>query len=128
PPLSSRPAPTSTCPPPDAASPGGASPTPPMSTEPEAIASSMGGPEVKSDQTTWNGSVLSSPAADSTASAPVPFWSPTSSVTADRFTAFAALPEPEGELAALGDDEDDEQPATASPASASAVTAKNRGL
>ena len=57
-----------------------------MSTEPEAIASSMGGPEVKSDQFTLNGSVLSRPAAFSTASAPVPFWSPTFSVTEDRLT------------------------------------------
>ena len=63
----------STCSPPDAAKTGGASPTPPMSTEPEAIACSIGGPEVKSDQATWNGSVFSRPAAVSTASAPVPF-------------------------------------------------------
>src|SRR6202167_244813 len=76
----------STCSPPDAAKTGGASPTPPMSTEPEPLASSIGGPEVKSDQVTWNGSELSRPAADSTASAPVPFWSPTFSVTEDRST------------------------------------------
>src|SRR5271156_4833512 len=76
----------STCSPPDAAKTGGASPTPPTSTEPEAIASSMGGPEVKSDQFTWNGSVLSRPAALRIASAPVPFWSPTFSVTEDRLT------------------------------------------
>ena len=72
--------------PPAAAKTGGASPTPPTSTEPEAIASSMGGPEVKSDQFTWNGSVLSRPAALRIASAPVPFWSPTFSVTEDRLT------------------------------------------
>jgi hypothetical protein len=46
----------------------------------------MGGPEVKSDQSTWNGSVLSRPAAFRIASAPVPFWSPTFSVTEDRLT------------------------------------------
>ena len=46
----------------------------------------MGGPEVKSDQVTWNGSVLRRPAALRTASAPVPFWSPTFSVTEDRLT------------------------------------------
>jgi hypothetical protein len=46
----------------------------------------MGGPEVKSDQFTWNGSVFSRPAALRTASAPVPFWSPTFSVTEDRLT------------------------------------------
>ena len=57
-----------------------------MSTEPEAMASSIGGPEVKSDQVTWNGRVFGSPAADSTASAPVPFWSPMFSVTEDRLT------------------------------------------
>src|ERR1700744_5409996 len=80
-------APTITTPsPPAAAKTGGASPTPPTSTEPEAIASSMGGPEVKSDQFTWNGSEFRRPAALSTASAPVPFWSPTFSVTEDRST------------------------------------------
>src|ERR1700678_3845592 len=71
---------------PAAAKTGGASPTPPTSTEPEAIASSMGGPEVKSDQCTWNGSVFSRPAALRTASAPVPFWSPTFNVTEERLT------------------------------------------
>src|SRR6202034_4292220 len=80
-------APTITPPsPPAAAKTGGASPTPPTSTEPEAIASSMGGPEVKSAQVTWNGSVLSRPAALRTASAPVPFWSPTFNVTEERLT------------------------------------------
>ena len=83
----------STSSPPEAAKTGGASPTPPMSTEPEAIASSMGGPEVKSDQFTLNGSVLSRPAAFSTASAPVPFWSPTFSVTEDRVTDELGLAE-----------------------------------
>ena len=48
--------------------------------------SSMGGPEVKSDQFTWNGSEFSRPAALRMASAPVPFWSPTFSVTEDRLT------------------------------------------
>src|SRR5580693_280015 len=109
----------STCSPPDAAKTGGASPTPPTSTEPEAMASSMGGPEVKSDQLTLNGSVLSRPAAFSTASAPVPFWSPTLSVTEDRFT--DELDELD-EAAALDDDAadvlellDEEQAAAASP-------------
>src|SRR5580700_3550209 len=122
-------APTITTPsPPAAAKTGGASPTPPMSTEPEAIASSMGGPEVKSDQLTWNGSVFSSPAADSTASAPVPFWSPMFSVTEDRL----AEPDADGSAAAdeaadeVDDEDDDEQPAAARPtrlASASVTTA-----
>src|SRR5690349_22566243 len=100
--------------PPDAANTGGASPTPPTSTEPDAMACSIGGPEVKSDQLTLNGSVSSRPAAVSTASAPVPFWSPTFSVTEDRsaeLDADALL------LAVVPDDaDDDEQPAAASPA------------
>src|ERR1700689_461376 len=75
--------------PPAAAKTGGASPTPPTSTEPEAIASSMGGPEVKSDQFTWNGSLFSRPAAWRIASAPVPFWSPTFSVTEERLAELA---------------------------------------
>jgi len=41
---------------------------------------------VKSDQLTWNGSEVSRPAALRIASAPVPFWSPTLSVTEDRLT------------------------------------------
>src|SRR5580704_12229115 len=114
----------STASPPEAANTGGASPTPPMSTEPEAIACSIGGPEVKSDQLARNGRVFSSPAAASTASAPVPFWSPMFSVTADRFTALdaegLAVPEDEDED---DDDEDDEQPAAARLASASVRTA-----
>src|ERR1700678_3180790 len=119
--------------PPDAAKTGGASPTPPMSTEPEAIASSIGGPEVKSDQLTWNGSVLSRPAAFSTAPAPVPFWSPMFSATEDRSTEPADADADADGLVVLAaeapvpdeDDEDDEdkQPAAASPASASTVAA-----
>ena len=50
----------------------------------------MGGPEVKSAQVTLNGNVLSRPAACRTASAPVPFWSPTFNVTADRLTELDA--------------------------------------
>src|SRR6266700_888301 len=104
--------------PPDAANTGGASPTPPMSTEPDAMACSIGGPEVKSDQLTLNGSVFSRPAAASTASAPVPFWSPTFSVTEERSV------EPDAEALLLlvavpaveDDEDDDEQPAAASPA------------
>jgi hypothetical protein len=79
------------------------------------MACSIGGPEVKSDQFTLNGSVFSRPAAESTASAPVPFWSPTFSVTEDRsaeLDADALL------LAVLEEEEDDEQPAAASPATA----------
>src|SRR5689334_24208670 len=104
--------------PPDAANTGGASPTPPMSTEPDAMACSIGGPEVKSDQLTLNGSVFSRPAAASTASAPVPFWSPTFSVTEERSVepaadALLAVAE-DGEE----DEDDEEQPAAASPAAA----------
>src|SRR5580704_14076856 len=126
-PLGTERAPTiSTCSPPDAAKTGGASPTPPTSTEPEAIASSMGGPEVKSDQLTLNGSAASRPAAFRTASAPVPFWSPTLSVTEDRFT-----DEPD-EAAVLDDDAvgvlellDEEQAAAASPLSAMTEAARS---
>src|SRR5690349_4650823 len=105
--------------PPDAANTGGASPTPPTSTEPEAMACSIGGPEVKSDQLTLNGSVFSRPAAASTASAPVPFWSPTFSVTEER----SAEPAADALLLAVVEDEeededDEEQPAAASPATA----------
>ena len=53
--------------PPAAANTGGALPTLPMSTAPAAIACSIGGPEVKSDQVTLNGSLLISPAAVSRA-------------------------------------------------------------
>src|SRR6201996_9592663 len=105
--------------PPDAANTGGASPTPPTSTEPDAMACSIGGPEVKSDQFTLNGSVFSRPAAVSTASAPVPFWSPTFSVTEDRSVeldadALALAVDPEE----ADEEPDDEQPAAASPATA----------
>src|SRR6201995_2398247 len=84
-------APTITMPsPPDAANTGGASPTPPTSTAPDAIACIIGGPEGKSDQLTLNGSVFSRPAAESPASAAVPFWSPTFSVTEDRLVELDA--------------------------------------
>ena len=63
-----------TFPPPAAANTGGASPTPPMSTDPAPMACTIGGPEVKSTQLALNGSLLMSPAAFSSASAPVPFW------------------------------------------------------
>jgi len=122
----------STASPPDAAKTGGASPTPPTSTEPDAMAWSIGGPEVKSDQATWNGSVFSRPAAVSTASAPVPFWSPMFSVTEDTFTELDAdgllVPALVLELAALDEDGEDEQPASATPARASVAAAYNRGL
>ncbi len=73
---------------------GGASPTPPMSSEPEAIAWRIGGPDVKSAHLTWRPSlstlfVLIRPAASSTASAPVPAWSPTFSTTPLSFLAGA---------------------------------------
>src|ERR1700733_10455201 len=118
-PLGTERAPTTTIPsPPDAAKTGGASPTPPMSMEPEDAASRMGGPEVKSAQVTLNGNVLSRPAAFRSASAPVPFWSPTFRVTEERLTeldadaladADDAGAEPELELP------DEEQAAAASP-------------
>ena len=84
--------------PPDAANTGGASPTPPMSTEPEPMACSIGGPEVKSVQLALNGSLLISPAACSSASAPVPFWSPMVSVTDETFTVEPEALDDDGEL------------------------------
>ena len=58
--------------PPAAANTGGALPTPPTSTAPAPMACRIGGPEVKSDQVTLNGSLLIRPAAVSSAWAPVP--------------------------------------------------------
>jgi hypothetical protein len=92
----------------------------------------MGGPEVKSDQFTWNGSVFSRPAALRIASAPVPFWSPTFSVTEERLTelvgealldaAAAALAVEAGaELELL----DEEQAVAARPARAMAEIARS---
>src|ERR1700733_8548865 len=115
--------------PPAAAKTGGASPTPPTSTEPEAIASSIGGPEVKSDQFTWNGSELSRPAALRIASAPVPFWSPTFSVTEDRATELDgdALPAVAAAAAAGVELEllDEEQAVAARPMRAMAEIARS---
>ena len=68
---------------------------------------------MKSDQLTWNGSVFSSPAAVSTASAPVPFWSPMFSVTEDRSTELDADGLAGLDEADEDDDDDDEQPAAA---------------
>src|ERR1700730_4183082 len=79
--------------PPAAANTGGASPTPPMSTALPLIACSIGGPEVKSDQATLKGSLRIRPAAVSTASAPVPAWSPTCRVTPDRLAVPAVAEE-----------------------------------
>jgi hypothetical protein len=117
--------------PPAAANTGGALPTPPMSTDPAPIACSIGGPEVKSDQATLNGSLPISPAAVSRAWAPVPAWSPTCRVTPD--TAWFALLVPD-ELAdvpppeAAGADAEDEQPVSAASAArlAPAATASTR--
>jgi hypothetical protein len=100
----------------------------------------MGGPEVKSDQLTWNGSVLRRPAALSTASAPVPFWSPTFSVTEDRLTepdgdALAGVAAPaDVEAATEADDAADEEPElpdeeqAATPRPATAMTENARSF
>src|ERR1700692_3978870 len=87
---------------------GGASPTPPTSTDPAPIACSIGGPEVKSDQATLNGSLSISPAAVSSACAPVPPCSPTCSVTPDTLAWLAPLVADELAVAALPAAEDDE--------------------
>src|ERR1700729_1098501 len=115
--------------PPAAENTGGASPTPPMSTESEPIACTMGGPEVKSTHLALNGSLLISPAACSSASAPVPFWSPMVSVTDETLTVEPEALDDDGELpdeAELPDDE--EQAATASTVAvpATANTARPR--
>src|ERR1700728_4073365 len=73
---------------------GGASPTPPMSSAPEEIACRIGGPEVKSAHFTCRPSLrtpeeLIRPAAVSTASAPVPAWSPTLRTVPFSFVAGA---------------------------------------
>jgi hypothetical protein len=92
----------------------------------------MGGPEVKSDQLTWNGSVLRRPAALRIASAPVPFWSPTFSVTEDRLTELDgdALADAEaGVEAAAAVEElellDEEQAATPRPVTAMTESARS---
>src|ERR1700742_4981883 len=109
--------------PPAAENTGGASPTPPMSTEPEPIAWTIGGPEVKSTHLNLNGSFLIRPAACSSASAPVPFWSPMVSVTSETLVVelgAEALPDADApDEAELPDEE--EQAATASTAAVPAT-------
>jgi hypothetical protein len=76
--------------------------------------------------------VLSRPAAFSTASAPVPFWSPTFSVTEDRLTAELEEGEADDVAAAAAEDDDelldDEHPAAASPARATTEQTTSLGL
>ena len=93
--------------PPAAANTGGASPTLPMSIAPEPMAWSIGGPEVKSDHSTLNGSLLIRPAAVSSAWEPEPAWSPTCSTTLDTLAVLALAVDDGPELLAL----DEEQPA-----------------
>ncbi len=95
--------------PPAAANTGGALPTPPMSTDPAPMACNIGGPEVKSDHSTLNGSLPISPAAVSSACAPVPAWSPTCSVTPDKLAWFGLLVPDELAVAPLLAAEDDEE-------------------
>ena len=80
--------------PPAAANTGGALPTLPMSTAPPAMACSIGGPEVKSDQVTLNGSLLIRPAAVSRACEPEPAWSPMCRVTWETSVVLALAAEP----------------------------------
>ena len=63
-----------------------------MSTAPAAIACSIGGPEVKSDQVTLNGSLLIRPAAVSRACEPDPAWSPMCRVTWETSVVLAFEP------------------------------------
>src|SRR5450631_4252323 len=117
-----------TFPPPAAANTGGASPTPPMSTDPAPMACTIGGPEVKSTQLALKGSLLMSPAALSSASAPVPFWSPMFRVTEETFT--AAPPDEATDGDEPDDDEPDEpeeeQAAAASTAAVPATASRTR--
>jgi hypothetical protein len=75
------------------------------------------------------------PAAFSKASAPVPFWSPTFSVTEDRLTDELGLADAAADADVdadvLADDEellDDEQPATVNPTRARTAPATSLGL
>ncbi len=110
--------------PPAAANTGGASPTLPMSTAPEPMAWSIGGPEVKSDHSTLNGSLLIRPAAVSSAWAPDPAWSPTCRTTLDTLAVLALAVDDGPELVLDGDEE---QPAAMSARSAMATAAVTRG-
>src|SRR6201995_3370612 len=80
-----------------------------MSTDPAPMACSIGGPEVKSDQDTLNGSFPISPAAVSRACAPVPAWSPMCKVTPDTLAWFGLLVPDELAVAPLPAAEDDEE-------------------
>src|SRR5258708_16831440 len=116
--------------PPAAAKTGGASPTVPISTDPAAMACSIGGPEVKSDQSTLKGSLPISPSAVSSASSPEPAWSPMCSVTLATVTGLAdagelAAGDAAGELAA---DEHAAMPATSRLATAMPVVARGRRM
>ena len=74
------------------------------------MACRIGGPDGKSDQAILNGSLLIRPAAVSSASAPVPAWSPMRRVTLDKAAALTAS----SFLAALLLDDDPEEQAAAS--------------
>jgi hypothetical protein len=73
------------------------------------MACSIGGPEVKSDQDTLNGSFPISPAAVSRACAPVPAWSPMCKVIPDTLAWFGLLVPDELAVAPLPAAEDDEE-------------------
>src|ERR1700733_7567282 len=106
-----------------AAKTGGASPTPPMSSEPLEMACRIGGPDGKSDQATLNGSLLISPAAMSSALAPVPAWSPMRRVT---FASCAALTVSLLLDAVLLDDPDEQAAASRPAARKQAATRAER--
>src|SRR6266702_6259730 len=113
--------------PPAAANTGGALPTPPTSTDPAPIAWSIGGPEVKSDQATLNGSLSISPAAVSSACAPVPAWSPTCRVTPDTLTWFALLvPDEVADAPPAAEDDDEDEHAVSTARLAAAARASTR--
>ena len=88
------------------------------------MAWSIGGPEVKSDHSTLNGSLLSRPAAVRSAWEPEPAWSPTCRTTLDTLAVLALAvddgPEPVP-------DADEEQPAAMSARRVMAAAAVTRG-
>ena len=88
------------------------------------MAWSIGGPDVKSDHSTLNGSLLSRPAAVSSAWEPEPAWSPTCRTTLDTLAVLALAVDDGPELARDGDEE---QPAAMSARSATAAAAVTRG-
>ena len=91
------------------------------------MACSIGGPEVKSDQATLNGSLPISPAAVSSACAPVPAWSPTCRVTPDTLAWFALLvPDELADAPPAAEDDEEDEHAVSTARLAAAARASTR--